>query len=154
GGLPQLRLLETYGGARRRVELAERRWLRPMGKLTVRVVDASTGRPTSARIYAPAADGKLYAPSDNYARGSSAWMTHRLDEPFFHTTGRFTLEVPPGRMKVAALKGFEYWPAEAEVEVRAGAEASLMLELRPMVDMAARGYSSGSTHSHMNYGGN
>ena len=154
GGLADLWLLETYGGARKRVAVAERRWLRPMGKVTVRVLDAGTGKPTAARIYAPAADGKLYAPLDAYARVSSTRMTHRLDEPFFHAEGQFTLAVPPGRMKLAAFKGFEYWPAEREVEVREGGESNVTLELRPMIDMAARGWRSGSTHSHMNYGGN
>jgi len=57
-------------------------------------------------------------------------------------------------MKLAAFKGFEYWPAEREVEVREGGESNVTLELRPMIDMAARGWRSGSTHSHMNYGGN
>ena len=31
GGLPQLQLLETYGGALRRIAVSERRWKRPMG---------------------------------------------------------------------------------------------------------------------------
>jgi Tol biopolymer transport system component len=154
GGLPQLWLLETYGGEKKRVAIASRRWKRPMGMLRVRVIDERTGAPTAARIYAPASDGKLYAPPDAYSRLATTRMNYRSGEHVFHTDGEFTMEAPPGKMTLEAVKGFERWPARQEVEVKAGEVAYLTLTLRSLVDMQAKGWYSGSTHAHMNYGGN
>src|ERR1700730_10092641 len=60
-GLPQLSLLETYGGARKEVKITARHWKRPMGRLHVHVSNA-------ARIHGLASDGKFYAPPDAYSR--------------------------------------------------------------------------------------
>src|SRR5687767_684948 len=83
-GLPQLKLLKSWGGKQNLVKISTSRWSRPVGKVTVRVIDAGTGRLTPARIYARASDGKPYTPSDSYERLSS------LNEPLFHTSGQFT----------------------------------------------------------------
>lgn len=145
--LPQLALLETYGGAQRLVRITRRRWRRPMGRLAVRLVDES-GRPVPARVWGLAADGKFYAPEDAYARiGASG--TH-----YFHARGSFTVEVPPGPMTVHATRGFEYEPASAEVKIEAGKTVSATLVLRRLLDLSAQGWHSGSTHVHMNYSGN
>jgi len=154
GGLPQLRLLETYGGAQKKVRIRAHRWKRPIGTVRVRVLDERTGDRTAARIYAPAADGKFYAPEDAYARIAWPRMTYRLGEHVFHSDGEFTLPAVPGKMKIEAVKGFEYRPASQEVEVKAGEVADVVLSLKPIVDMNAKGWYSGSTHTHMNYGGN
>ncbi|MEK7405932.1 MAG: CehA/McbA family metallohydrolase [Acidobacteriota bacterium] len=146
-GLPQLGLLETYGGARKRIRIAARRWKRPMGRVHVRVVD-ERGAVTAARIHGLAADGKFYAPADAYARiGGSG-------EHVFHTAGEFTLEVPPGKMTLTAVKGFEHRPTQGEVEVKPEETARLTLTLRRVTDFAAKGWRGGSTHVHTSYGGN
>jgi len=86
-GLPQLALLETYGGARKDVKIAARHWKRPMGRLHVRL-------PGPARIQGVPADGKFYAPVTAYSRiGRSALHS-------FHTQGDYTVEVPPGKMSI------------------------------------------------------
>ncbi len=147
GGLPQLCILETYGGARKKVLIKERHWKRPMGRIRVRVADEKTHKPTEARIECLAADGKFYTPNDAYARIGLA------GRHFFHAAGEFSVDVPPGKMTLSATKGFDYH-AERQVEVRAGAVTAVTLTLRPLVDMHALGWYSGSTHVHMNYGGN
>ncbi|MCI0391137.1 MAG: CehA/McbA family metallohydrolase, partial [Acidobacteria bacterium] len=147
-GLPQLALLETYGGEQRTVYLKEMRWKRPMGRLSVRTVEAETGKLTPSRIHLTAGDGKFYAPSDAYARISAA------GDKLFHTTGNFTMTVPAGRLRLEAVKGFEFWPEKAEVEIAANRVTSATLRLKRLTDMSAKGWYSGSTHVHMNYGGN
>jgi TolB protein len=154
GGLPQLYMLETYGGERRKIAIASRRWRRPMGRVHVRVVDESDGQRTAARIYAVASDGKTYAPPDAYSRIATTRMTYRSGDHVFHSEGEFTLEAPPGRLKLEAVKGFEYWPASTDIDVKADATADVVLALKPLVSMRAKGWFSGSTHAHMNYGGN
>ncbi len=147
-GLPQLKLLKSWGGRQQLLRISSRRWSRPMGKVKVRILDAETGAPTPARIYPRAADGKAYTPPDSYERLSS------LNEHLYHTRGEFTAEVPPGPYTVEAVKGFEYWPAKETVTVRAGETHPLTLTLKRMVNLKARGWYSGSNHVHMNYAGN
>jgi hypothetical protein len=146
--LPQLALLGTYGGERRTVWIADRRWKRPMGVLSVRVVDHTTGERTGARIHLTASDGKFYAPPDAYARVSAR------QDPIFHTTGSFSLQVPPGKLSFDAVKGFEFHPKSTEVTIEAGEVTHVTVTLERMTDLAAKGWYSGSTHVHMNYGGN
>ena len=148
GGLPQLQLLETYGGALKKVRISERRWKRPMGLLTVRTLDATTGQPTAARIHLTAGDAKNYVPADAYARVSGA------GERVFHQTGTFRLEVPVGTVRVEAVKGFEFYPAQADAAIKAGERTQLDISLKRLTDLSATGWYSGSTHVHMNYAGN
>ena len=113
GGLPQLALLETYGGAQQAVPITRRHWKRPMGVLSVRTKPAQTGNVTGSRIHLTASDGKFYAPLDAYAR-----LSGRGDH-IFHTTGRFEVALPVGRATMTITKGFEFWPELAEVENQA-----------------------------------
>jgi TolB protein len=148
GGLPQLQLLETYGGALKKVAVSERRWKRPMGTLSVRTIDGATGRPTGSRIHLIASDGKHYTPTDAYSRVSGA------GDRVFHQTGTFRVAVPTGAVTVEAVKGFEFEPAKTAVEVVEGTVVQVDLALKRMTNLRARGWYNGSTHVHMNYGGN
>ena len=146
-GLPQLALLEVYGGANRSVPIRERRWKRPTGVLSVRTVDASR-QTTAARVHLTASDGKFYAPADAYARISAA------GDPVFHSGGEFRVELPAGKTSLVAVKGFEHWPQRIEVDVIASAVTTAEVEFKQITDMSAKGWHGGSTHVHMNYGGN
>ena len=148
GGLPQLALLETYGGAQRTVEITDRRWKRPMGVLTVHTRHGTNGQTTAARVHLTAADGKFYAPADAYARVSGA------GDRIFHSPGTTRVELPVGTVNLTVLKGFEFWPQELAAEITAGDVTMMTVDLDPMTDMAAKGWYSGSTHVHMNYAGN
>ncbi len=148
-GISELVLLETYGGKRKPVRITDRRWKRPMGVLSVRTLDADTRRPTASRMHLTAADGKFYPPPNTYARISQAGGNH-----VFHHLGSFEVEVPVGTVRLTAMKGFEYWPQEDEVEITAGDVTRVTVSLPRMTDMGAKGWYSGSTHMHMNYGGN
>ncbi len=147
-GLPQLALLETYGGQCRKLAITQRRWKRPMGVLTVRTLDRDTKQPVPSRIHLVAADGKFYAPENAYAR------INGVGDRLFHHRGESRLELPVGKAAIEAVKGFEYMPEKAEIEIRAGEESRLTMSLKRVVNMAAKGWYGGSTHAHMNYGGN
>ena len=147
GGLPQLQLLETYGGKLVRVPMSELHFKRPMGYLKVRVVDEG-GDLTHNRIHLQAADGKFYTPNDAYARAGTG------GDQIFHNAGEFTLTLPVGEASLNVVKGFEYLPQSLEVDIEEGAVAQLTVELAQMTDMGAKGWYSASTHVHANYGGN
>ena len=148
GGLPQLALLETYGGAQRMIDITDRRWKRPMGILSVKTRDAATGQITGSRVHLNASDGKFYAPHDAYARVSGA------ADRIFHTTGSFSVTLPVGRVQLTVVKGFEYHPHHLEATIAPDEVTMLDVDLERMTDMAAKGWYNGSTHVHMNYAGN
>jgi TolB protein len=150
-GMPELSLLETHGGAKKRIRITERKWKRPMGTVRVKILDGESGRPTAARISGHAADGKLYAPPDSYV--FNARMAAGLQRIFF-AKGEYTVEAPPGKFVIEAHKGYEHWPARQEVEVKPGQRAEAVLTLKRHVDLTSKGWYNGSTHVHMNYGGN
>lgn len=147
GGLPQLVVMETYGGRKRTVAITSLKWKRPMGTLSVKVVDDKTGKPLYARIQGVAADGKFYAPRDAYSRVSS--LGH-----VFHTAGAYTVSMPPGKFTLQVVHGFEYFPQDVELQVPPDKRIEVTVRLKRMTSLNARGWYSGSTHVHMNYGGN
>jgi TolB protein len=146
-GLPQLALLETYGGANRIVSITDRRWKRPMGTLSLRTLD-DRGRLTGARIHVTASDGKFYAPPTAYARVSAA------GDRIFHSSGEASVALPVGKASLTVVKGFELFPETTEVHISADQVASVSVTLKRLADLSADGWQNGSTHVHMNYGGN
>jgi hypothetical protein len=72
----------------------------------------------------------------------------------FHSTGEARIELPAGKATLTAVKGFEFWPASAELEVVPNDVAAVTIVLKRMTDMSERGWHNGSTHVHMNYAGN
>jgi TolB protein len=146
-GLTDLKILNAFGGNETTVKISEKRYRRPMGRLEVYVKDAITGQSIAARIYAQASDGKTYTPDHAFH------LVGRAGEHIFYAAGTFNLQVPPGAMKIEAVKGFEYSPASSQVDVRANQTTPVTLTLTRMAHPAGKGWYSGSTHVHMNYGG-
>ena len=147
-GLSQLNLLETYGGKLVKRTITELHYKRPMGILSVKVLDANRQSPTPSRIHLSASDGKFYAPNNAYARSGT-----RGDQ-IFHNDGEFSITLPVGWTDLTAVKGFEFYPSEHQIEIEAGEVTELIIELQRMTDMSAKGWYSASTHVHANYGGN
>jgi TolB protein len=146
--LPHLALLETYGGALRDIRITDRRSMRPLGVLSVRVTDAENGQVTPARLQLTAADGKFYAPVDAYA------MISRAGDNMFQTPGQFTVALPVGKAELLGVKGFEFWPEKVVADIKPNEVTSVTVPLKRMAHMAAKGWLNGSTHVHMNWGGN
>lgn len=147
-GLPQLKLLETYGGQIVDVAITGRRWIAPTGRLRVTTLGPE-GSPVGSRVHLTGSDGKSYAPANEYAR-----IPQRARRGAFHHTGTFEVELPQGEADFVVVKGFEHVPVERTVQISAGQITELTVNLDFLVDMEARGWYSGSTHVHANYGGN
>ena len=154
-GNTEIRVLETLGGAVETLAIAAKRRLRPMGELSLEIVDPS-GAPLAARVSVLGADGRAYAPDDawmhaddGFDRAHQAFETH-----YFHAAGKAVLAVPAGPARVTAWRGLENGVEEATVDVAAGSTASHRVELRPLdLPAAFAGWQSGDVHVHMNYGG-
>ena len=144
------------GGGEEHVLEQERHYLRPVGHLRITVEDES-GKPTSARIFITAADGRAFAPNDAWMHADDSFVrSERLFEPhYFHTTGVSELTVPAGRTTVEVMKGFEYRFESKIVEVKANQTAELHIKLLslPVPDSVDSRWISGDVHVHMNYGG-
>ena len=157
GGNTSLWTQEVLGGAQRQLLIKDRRYLKPMGQLTVTVVD-SANHPTPARVFVTGEDQRAYAPDDTWMRADDNF--DRSERPFeahyFHTTGTSELRVPAGRVTVEAMKGLDSGFERKTVQVAAGQSASLTIRLNPMSIPASaprEHWVSGDVHVHMNYGG-
>ncbi len=149
-GISDLRLLKTFGGEERKIEIQRRVYRRPMGTVEVHVRDSSKGSLTPARMYLTGSDGKAYGPADAFLRIAP----RATKEDFFHTTGRFVVDVPEGAVMIEAVKGFEYKPVSKNVTASSGKVTLVEMSMDRLTDLSALGWYSGSDHVHMNYGGN
>ena len=155
GGNTSLRILTLPGGDRRKVEVRERAYLGPVGRLRIDVTDAATGRTTPARVSVAGADGRSFAPADAW-RHADDHLDHaerKLEYGYFHTAGIAELTVPAGRVTVEVIQGLEHRPSVTTVDVPADAIERVAAPLPRLADLRARGYVSGDLHVHMNYGG-
>lgn len=146
------------GGAQAQIIARERdrRYLKPMGRLTIQVVDPS-GSPTPARVSVTAEDGRAYAPEsawmhadDNFVRSERPFEAH-----YFHSPGRAELTVPAGRIAIEIMKGPEYRVEKKSAQVASGRTTDLTVRLQPLnlPQEAHSHWVSGDVHVHMNYGG-
>jgi hypothetical protein len=126
----------------RRITIASRTARVPTGRIQGRVVGPD-GRLVPGRIHLVASDGRAYAPDNGFARVIAVSETH-----YFHTSGEFEVQVPTGPVKLEAMRGFEFAPATAAVDVKPGAPARVTLTLKRIVDMPSLGWHSGDTHAH------
>lgn len=141
-GPTALMMVPMGGGVGEPVPIASRRARVPTGRVRARTLDAA-GQPTAARVQLRASDGRAYAPDGRFHRVISVSETHYFDAP-----GAFDIEVPAGRLDIEVMKGFEFVPARASVDVPAGAAVDVDLTLARLVDLPARGWYSGDTHLH------
>ena len=156
GGNTSLWVQEAIGGAQTQIVAKQKRYLRPMGHLTISVINAS-GKPTPGRIFVTGEDGRAYAPDDvwmhaedDFVRSERAFESH-----YFHTAGTAKLTVPVGRVDVEVMKGFEHRVEKRSVQVAADQQASVSVRLQPLSIPADAGsrWASADLHVHMNYGG-
>jgi len=136
----------------------------PSGTLHVRILDASTGKPTPAAAGVFASDNKIVAPQEAIAfdqggfyyqpgrvRSNSQahyWPGAAEQKRAFFVDGEFSVRVPEGSYRLIASKGPEYLPVSITVAVKAGAETAQDVTLRRWINMPARGWYSGDGHVH------
>ena len=96
-----------------------------------------------ARIQILASDGRGYVPADAFHRVSPASEIH-----YFHSTGEFEVMVPAGGVRVEALPGFEWIPADETVRAAAGGTTTVELRMERLSDPGQSNWVSGDTHVH------
>ncbi len=116
------------------------------------VLDADSGAPLPARVYVQSEAGKWFTVKSASPSGSAIELRRQASPKSFehHTTlsaHPFTAFLPPGRYTFSAHHGKEFFPAQQSITVGA-APANVTLKLKRWIDMPARGWFSGDTHSH------
>jgi hypothetical protein len=135
------------------------------GTLQLRILEG--GREVPARVEVLDALGAAFAASDalrlhfecevaplpEWLRGSisSSDRLHnkRTGTEQFYTAGAARIELPPGRYRVRVFKGVEYRVGRAELDIAAGDEQTLDVELQRWIDMPARGWYGVDDHVHI-----
>ena len=155
-GNTSLWIQEALSGRQTEIAVKERHYLKPMGRLVVRVLDA-TAKPTFARLFVTGADGRAYAPNDAWIQAEDNFV--RSQQPFeshyFASRGTVEIAVPAGRVDIEVMKGFEYRVEKRSITVASGAPANLAVRLAPLKipkETNSR-WVSADLHVHMNYGG-
>lgn len=139
-------------GAGVTLELTEtgRAWVRTT------VVDDETGEPVPCRVHFHTLDGIPVAPYGHHAHINSDGNTWNLDiggdvrlgaKTYAYVDGSCEGWLPLGEIVAEVARGFEYRPVREVVTVEPG-QRELVLRLRRIADMPARGYFSGDTHVH------
>jgi hypothetical protein len=155
-GNTSLRTQIIPGGAQTELTIGQRKYLKPMGRISVKVL-GTDGKPTPARIFLTAEDGRAYAPADAWMHADDNFdrSLGRFEPHYFQTQGSSELDVPVGRVQIDVMKGFEYAFDQRSVEVPAGKTTAVTVKLKPFTLPwnANTQWTSGDVHVHMNYGG-
>lgn len=117
----------------------------------------STIKPAFCRVNVVGADGNYYQPRENpLAPWSLDKTANRAGKApiryygwFFYTNGHFTVDVPPGPVRVEVWKGFEFRPVTTTTHVSAGQNRRAVVMLERTLSMADAAYYSGDTHIHL-----
>jgi TolB protein len=161
-GNTELWLQRLPGGLQRKLTAVERTYLRPHGRLQLRVVNDKHAV-TAARVSVIDEKGKFYASrtawisgDTGYDRGKQSFEAH-----YFPTAGSDQIDVPEGKVTIDVMKGFEYAVERRTVEVRAAETTNVTVRLKPLAERTYRTsakhdsskWVSSDLHVHMNYGG-
>ena len=141
--------MPVAGGDAKHLRIGELQLRSRSGTIRVTVVD-EMGRPTAARLYVEASDGKVYAP-----RGAPIFY-YPLEpggkrDAFFVAVGSAEFDVPAGPLKLTAVKGFEYRLIAKTVDVGSGSTTEVTLKLERWTNWNQRSWYSGENHFHANY---
>ena len=149
--------LPIEGGDARHVVIDALKFRAGSGRVRVKVLD-ELGKPTAARLYVEASDGKGYAPRGEpifyfplgMPGATEAGGAPRRDA-FFVTLGDAEFDLPAGSLQLTAVKGNEYRLASTTVDVSSGGTTEVSLQLERWTNWNQRGWYSGENHFHANY---
>jgi len=142
---------ETGASARGRIKMerlgGSKQWMQ------VEIIDATTGRPTPARIHISGAAGEYIAPYGHHEQVNDNWFedygadlkTH--GRSYAYVPGVFTTDLPTGDLYIELTKGYEYTPTRCKVTVRPG-QKTLRLKIKRWTDLRSQGWVTADTHVH------
>jgi TolB protein len=163
GGNASLCIQDTFGGKQRQLRITERRYLKPMGRLSITVLN-ELGKPTPARVFVIGSDHRAYAPDDAWMHADDSYDPARqpFEAHYFHTLGHSALALPAGSVSVEVMKGFEYRLEKQDITMGRAGMGGITFHLHPIrfsrdvihnVAEKPSRWVSADLHVHMNYAG-
>jgi TolB protein len=163
GGNTSLWIQDAFGGAQRQLAITQRRYLKPMGRLSITVLNES-GKATPARVFVIGSDQRAYAPDNAWMRADDSLDPSQqlFEAHYFHTLGHSQLTVPAGAVLVEVMKGLEYKVEKQDVTMAANGRGGITFHLHPIsfnkdvvrnVSGKSSRWVSADLHVHMNYAG-
>jgi hypothetical protein len=147
---------DAVGGARRRLQIADRIYKRSMGRLALTIVDGS-GKAIPARVAVLGSDGRAYAPDQALMRGDDSFDRDRqaFETHYFQTgAAAATVTLPVGKASITVWHGDEYAISRATAVVAAGETQPVRITLHKLdLPSGFAAWQGGDAHVHMNYGG-
>jgi hypothetical protein len=135
------------GGTRIEILEHDRVWIH------AQVVDATTRRPTPARLAFRSKEGRYIPPYGHRTEINDEWFQDYgadlklMDTSFAYVDGAFQVELPVGEVYLELRKGFEYAPIRRKLKIEAG-QRNLNLEISQFTDMRTQGWVTADTHVH------
>jgi TolB protein len=158
-GNTSLWIVSVPGGKRERITARTRRYMTPVGRAILTVIDSATRRPLPARVSVRHSEGKFYAPDNAWRHADEAIIraTQRFEYGYWHSRGTDTLTLPPGRYTIQVWRGPEWRTLSRALDVKPDSitRQRLILSslLPPPSSLRSQGWYGGDVHVHMNYGG-
>jgi hypothetical protein len=144
-GPTALVLRDLAAGKDEVLPVSGRDFRRPTGQLALKLAEEGDGTPLTARVAVRDADGSFHAPPGSL---------YRLLRGDLHFYARHAarIELPEGHYQLKAARGPEYRVRRTEFDVRPGETTTLEVRLGRWTHQEARGWYSGESHIHANYG--
>jgi len=125
-------------------------------RLDIECTDQLTGQLLACRMQVKDRYGVAHAPLGArvtqipWSPGEGEWNAYYRypGEEFFYGKGRIRLTLPPGRVALRALHGFEYSVYEHRLDLSPGEAVHLRVPMERWIDMPLRGWRCGQTHMH------
>jgi TolB protein len=155
-GNTELWLQKFEGGGQRRVEIAERHYLKPTITVSVRVLD-ERGRLAPARVSITGQDGRFYAPADSWIFADDGYDRNKrpFEAHYFYTKGNDTVTMPTQHFHVEVMQGFDRPLQPSMVITTSGTNRFVLVRLAPKWQLGKQfgTWISSDLHVHMDYGG-
>jgi hypothetical protein len=119
------------------------------------LTDSASGSPAHARVRITDAAGEYWPPDGHQKRIRTGWRqdvggdVHVDGRTWAYVGPQFNARLPEGDYRIEVRKGTEYLPAAADFRVGpADAPEPVQIAVERWIDMAARGWHAGDTHTH------
>jgi TolB protein len=144
-GPTELMIRNQATGRSRQVDFEQSNYGQPVGQLHLNISDSDTGQPVTARVSVMRNGGKYHAPANAIYRLQGKDM-------HFYAEETSNLTVPEGHYQITAWRGPEYKVVQQEVHVSPEQTSEVTLSMPRWIDQRSRGWYSGESHIHANYG--
>ena len=112
-----------------------------MGTLHGIICDSSSGAPVEAKVHVLTSSGSFVHPSNSLLKVGPG-------DPFFYSSGEFTVSVPRGSTDIVVERGTEYEPLRKVVSMPKTGAVEVELPLKRWTDLPSQHWYPGNTHLH------